>query len=41
MLAFSITIGPDEQGFTVPGLIPNIVRNGFFVLSRVRISATK
>lgn len=39
MLAFSITIGPDEQCFAVPGLVPNVLRNGLFVLLGVRESS--
>lgn len=32
MLAFTITIGPDEQCFGVLGLFPNILRNWELVL---------
>ena len=35
MFAFTITISPDEQCFTVLSLIPNVVRNRLFVLFRV------
>ena len=27
MLTFSITVGPNEQGFRVLGLVPDVIRN--------------